>query len=112
MLVDQISRKIYIDGEKVSSKEILSQQLTIDLLDKFISDGVQEIHASTLPASSYTQSKSEMTSKILGPLMRTVNRRLGSNLRMQCHGSAVDFVIKFEVVDLEVCSIQKIGGGA
>lgn len=44
--------------------------------------------------------------------MRTVNRRLGSNLRMQCHGSAVDFVIKFEVVDLEVCSVQKIGGSA
>lgn len=76
LLVDQISRKIYIDGEKVSSKEILSQQLTIDILDKFINTGTREISASDLPSSSYTQSKSEMMSKILSPLMRTVNRRL------------------------------------
>ncbi len=110
LLLDQIARKIYIDGEKVSSKEILSQQLTIDILDKFISTGAREISASDLPTSSYTQSKSEMMSKILSPLMRTVNRRLGSNLRMHCQGSAVDFVIKFGEVDFELFSIQKIGG--
>lgn len=112
LLVDQISRKIYINGEKVSSKEILSQQLTIDILDRFINSGVKEIHASDLPSSSYTQSKSEMMSKILSPLMRTVHRRLGSNIRMQCHGSAVDFVIKFEEMNLPLFSIQKIGGKA
>ncbi len=108
LLVDQISRKIYIDGEKVSSKEILSQQLTIDLLDKYITEGMDQIHVSDLPSSSYTQNKSEMMSKILSPLMRTVHRRLGKNLRMSCTGSTVDFVIKFEEVEMEVCSIQKI----
>ena len=109
LLVDQIARKIYIDGEKVSSKEIYSQQLTIDLLEKFINQGSGEIRASDLPSSSYTQNKSEMMSKILSPLMRTVNRRLWSNLRVKCSGSVVDFVIQFEEVDLDILSIQKIG---
>jgi hypothetical protein len=94
----------------VSSKEILSQQLTIDLLDKFISDESREIHASELPASTYTQNKSEMMSKILSPLMRTVRRRLGKEIQLSCHGSTTDFVIRFESMDLDVCSVSRIGG--
>ena len=113
LLVDQISRKIYIDGERVTSKEIFSQQLTIDLLDEYISNGeeVCVISPRSLGVSSYTQSKSEMMSKILSPLMRTVHRRLGRNLRMSCTGSTVDFTIKFDEVDLELCVVSKLGSG-
>jgi chromosome condensin MukBEF MukE localization factor len=111
LLVDQIARKIYIDGERVSSKEIFSQQLTIDLLDGYINKGQTEFAARDLGSSSYTQNKSEMMSKILHPLMRTIHRRLGRNLRISCSGSTLDFVIKFEEVDLELCSVSRIGGG-
>jgi hypothetical protein len=111
LLVDQISRKIYIDGERVSSKEIFSQQLTIDLLDGYINNGKTEFVARDLGSSSYTQNKSEMMSKILHPLMRTIHRRLGRSLRISCSGSTLDFMIKFEEVDLELCSVSRIGSG-
>ena len=111
LLVDQIARKIYINGERVSSKEIFSQQLTIDLLDGYINNGQTEFAARDLGSSSYTQNKSEMMSKILHPLMRTIHRRLGRNLRISCSGSTLDFMIKFEEVDLELWSVSRIGGG-
>lgn len=110
LIVDQIARKIYIDGEGVNSKEILSQQLTIDLIERFISGWRDEIHASELPSSSYTQNKNEMMSKIVHPLIRTVMKRLGKNMRINCYGSTVDFTVRFEEIDVDIRTLKKFQG--
>jgi hypothetical protein len=107
LIVDQITRKIYINGEGVNSKEILSQQLTIDLIEKYISGWKMEIHASELPSSSYTQNKNEMMSKIVHPLVRTVLKRLGKNMRINCYGSTLDFTIRFEEIDIDMRTLKK-----
>jgi hypothetical protein len=66
-----------------------------------------EIHASELPSSSYTQNKNEMMSKIVHPLVRTVLKRLGKNMRINCYGSTLDFTIRFEEIDIDMRTLKK-----
>ena len=93
----------------MSYKEILSQQTTIDLLEKFVETGLKEVHSKELPSSSYAQNKSEMMSKIIYPLMKTVHRRLGKEIKITCSGSVVDFVVRIDSPDFDLFCLEKAG---
>lgn len=108
ILIDSMSRKLYINWEGTTSKEIFSQQTTIDLLNWLLKSKNNEVKSSQLPTSSYTQSKSEMSSKILTPLIRTLTNRTNKPIRINCRGDLSDFVIKFEVFDIDIINLKQV----
>ena len=83
MILDTIGRKIYVRGERISSKEVPTQQATIELLSAFFG-GRNEINVSELPRSSYTASRSDMTSKLIVPIKKLTKRIFGEELNIVC----------------------------
>ncbi len=92
LLLDLISRRIYVRGERVSSKEIPTQQATIELLMAFFS-GKNEVNISGLSKSSYTANKSDMASKLLTPIKRLTKKAFGEELDIVCRGGVSDFFV-------------------
>ena len=55
-----------------------------------------------LAISSYSKNRSEMQSKILGPLSKIVEERIGKRLPIVCSGSILDFRIELEASDIRI----------
>ena len=62
-----------------------------------------------LSVSSYSKNRSEMQSKILGPLSKIVEELLGKRLPIVCTGSILDFRVELESSDIHIGVIKKLG---
>lgn len=96
MIFDAISRKIYFRGERLTSKEVPSQNAASDLFERLIESMGEEISNASLPASSYSKNRNEMVSKVISPLSKFVRERFRSDLPIRCVGSLTDFRIVLE----------------
>ncbi len=84
ILFDSISKKVYFNGRRLTSKEIPSQNAASDLFEMLIERIGSEIPNRALPASSYSQNKNEMVSKIISPLMKFARAHSDDELNVSC----------------------------
>ena len=75
ILLDTIGWRIYIRWVKLTSKEIHSQNTTIDLLKILIENLWKEVSNSKLPVSTYSQNKNELLGKIILPIKKNSKRK-------------------------------------
>ncbi|OIO75880.1 hypothetical protein AUJ87_04060 [Candidatus Gracilibacteria bacterium CG1_02_38_174] len=108
LLFDMINNKIYLNGEKLTSKNIPSQNTTIEVVSKLLENIGEEISNKELPASSYTSNKNEMLGKIILPLLKLVEEKTSEQLSIVCKGSITDFYIKIGEINLKIGTIKKI----
>lgn len=64
-----------------------------------------------LPSSSYSKSRSEMQSKILGPLAKLTEEEFGLKIGVTCSGSLSDFVLELEDGGIRLGYVRKITNG-
>lgn len=108
LLFDMIENKIYFNGEKLTSKDIPSQNTTIEVVSKLLENIWEEISNKSLPISSYTWNKNEMLGKIILPLLKFIEAKTGEKLQIVCKWSITDFFIKMWEVNLSIWTIRKI----
>jgi hypothetical protein len=108
LTLDLIKRKIYLDWEKLTSKELHSQNTTIDILEILLSNFWKDISNKNLPKSSYSSNKNEMLWKIILPLVKLIEERKKIKLPLICKWSLNDFYIKLKDSDLEINVIKKL----
>ncbi|MEF2175109.1 MAG: hypothetical protein V3575_01450, partial [Candidatus Absconditabacteria bacterium] len=60
LLLDNIEKKIYINGRKLTSDDLCSQSSTVELMTYLIKNIDKSIKNSELPASSYSKNKNDM----------------------------------------------------
>jgi hypothetical protein len=94
IIIDTLSKKILIGGEKVTSDELPSQQTAVQILELLLANPDKDISNKELPSSSYSKNKNEMLGKIILPLLRIVKSKLGEDLPIICKWSLSDFYIK------------------
>jgi hypothetical protein len=108
LTLDLIKRKIYLDWEKLTSKDIHSQNTTVDLLEILLDKLWQDVSNKTLPKSSYSSNKNDMLWKIVLPLLKFVDDKKKLSFPLICKWSITDFYLKLKESDFEINVIKKI----
>jgi hypothetical protein len=70
ILLDAIKRRIYMRGAKLTSKEIHSQNTSIDMLTLLVKNLGKEVSNGKLPVSTYSQNKNEILGKVILPIRK------------------------------------------
>jgi len=107
LLLDTISNKIYLYWQKLTSKDILSQTGTIEILKILIDNIWKEIINRTFPPSSYSKNKNEMVWKIIIPLTKFIKNRTWIALPFTCTGSLWEFSVKLNPSSLPINIVEK-----
>ncbi len=107
-LLDSIWGKIYLDGVKLTSKDIKSQSTTIELFELLLSNLWEEIYNNQLSPSTYAGQQNQMLWKIIMPFKKLVEKRYNEKLPLICKWSLRNFYIKLENTDIKIWIIKKI----
>ena len=102
IILDSIKRKILIQWEKVTSKELHSQATTCDILCMLVQSLGEDISSTNLPQSSYTTNKNDMLWKIVGPLIKTIETKTQKRLPLSCSGWTTQFVLRLDPSDVSI----------
>lgn len=96
ILLDTVGSRIYIKGIKLTSKEIHSQNTTIDMLKILIENMGNEVPNSRLPTSTYSQNKNELLSKVVLPIKKLAKEYFGSEIPLTCLGWITEYFLRLE----------------
>jgi hypothetical protein len=96
ILLDTIGGRIYIQGKKLTSKDIHSQNTTIDMLKILLQHIGQEVSNSRLPVSTYSQNKNEILSKVVIPLRRITKEYFDQEVSLSCSGGITEYYLRLE----------------
>lgn len=108
ILIDKIRNKILINGEYMTSKDLISQSATIEVLNHLLDWKWKEIQSRDLIVSSYSQNKNEMFSKILNPFKKLILKKIGKQISIFCTGSTEDFCLKIDLGTVKISTFGKI----
>ncbi len=106
--LDTIRNKIYINNHKLTTKELHSQTMAVELLKYFLDKKDEVIFNSELQPSSYTKNKNLLNSKVIIPLKRAIKERLGKEIPLSCFGGLHDFSIQLKSHDLKFWLIKRL----
>lgn len=108
LTLDLIKKKIYLDWEKLTSKDLHSQNTTIDILEILLQNIWSDVSNKDFPKSSYSSNKNEMLWKIVLPILKHINDSKKQNFPLVCKWSITDFYMKLKESDFEINVIKKI----
>jgi len=108
LTLDLVKRKIYLDWKKLTSKEIHSQNTTIDILEMLLDRLWEDISNKEFPKSSYSNNKNEMVGKIVLPLLKLIHKENRVEFPLVCKGSITDFYVKLSENNLDISVIKKL----
>lgn len=96
IILDTLSTRIYIGGRRLTSKDIHSQNTTIDVLRILIDNIGQEVSNSRLPLSTYSQNKTELLTKIIRPIRSLISEQYEKELTLNCSWGISSYYLKLE----------------
>jgi len=108
LILDTIWNKIYFNWKKLTSKDIPSQNTTIEVLLKLIDNTEKDISNKEFSVSSYSKNKNEMLWKIVIPLINFVEKNTKEKLALICKWSLNDFYLKLWKINLNIWLIKKL----
>lgn len=108
LTLDLVRRKMYIDWEKLTSKEMHSQQTTLDILEILLNNLWKDMCCSVFPTSSYTANKNEMLWKIILPLIKLLEEKKKIKFPLICKWSLNNFYLKLCDSNLEINVIKNL----
>ncbi|MBU1148712.1 hypothetical protein KKI23_01340 [Patescibacteria group bacterium] len=107
LLIDKTSNKVCVRGECLTSKEIHSAKVTVEILDILLKNINKQVPASQLPPSSYID-RNEMQSKIVSPLVNIIKKKINKTLPLVIRGGLrKNFYMKIDPDDMTIALIDK-----
>lgn len=104
--LDKTTGKLLIQGESVTSKELVSQKATVAILSDLIGAKYFTLHNDELPAS-YGSSRYDLQGKIMSPLVKLVKERTGRDLQLSITGGMYDgYAISLEPSNIVIGVIE------
>jgi mevalonate kinase len=105
LILDEAENKIYIRGKSLSSKEIHSSKVTIEVLKVLLENLDKEVFSRQFKPSSYID-RNEMQSKIISPLSLVIKKRLNKKLLLKISGGlGKNFMMKLSSSNLKIAQI-------
>jgi hypothetical protein len=96
ILLDTIWRRIYLMGTKLTSKDVHSQNTTIDMMRLLLSNIGKEVPNSKLPISTYSQNKNELLGKIIIPLKKITREYFWKEISLTCSGGITEYYLRLD----------------
>lgn len=96
ILLDETSNKVYLNGVKLTKKDIKSQTTTVEVISKLLDSLWYVVHNTEYPPSTYTRQQNQMIGKIIGPLRKLIKKNFNEECPITCTWSLRDFNLKFE----------------
>jgi len=96
ILLNDIEGNIYLQGEKLTSKDIYSATETINILKILINNLGKSVSNKEFARSSYSSDRGEMQSKIVTPLIKVVKKYLNRKMPLYLSGGVGEFSLKLE----------------
>ena len=86
LLFDCIEWKIYVNWKDITSKDLLSQSTTVEVLDCLVSRFWETVSSKELPYSSYSTQRNQMAWKIIIPLKKLTKKYFWKEIDLDCSG--------------------------
>ena len=108
IIFDTINKKIYINGENVTHKDLFTQSATVEIVEVLFNNKWHYIKNNALPPSSYSKNKNDMTGKIILPLQQLMEKKFKEKLELTCSWSIVNFDLMLNTWKIPIRLIKKI----
>ncbi len=108
ILLDEDDKRIYVNGKRVTSRELPTVAATINLFTCLFSASDLTVSSFDLPDQSYFIDRNELQSKIVSPLKIYVEKTLGKHLNLKISGNIADYKVTLFSSDLKIGLIKRI----
>lgn len=108
ILLDTITKRIYFKWQKLTSKEISSQNATIDILDILLENLWKDVSSKVFSSSSYSKNRNEMFSKIIFPLSKVVSDWGFKDFNFKSSWWITEFFVRLDKPDVSIGIIRRI----
>lgn len=109
LIVDLIDEKVIVGGKVPTSKELPSATATVQVVSRLLQSPDGFITSGMLPRSSYSNNRNDMQSKILTPLNKLLQKRLGKTLPIELHGGYSNFHLRLALpADFSVVIAKRV----
>jgi len=108
LLLDWVWNKVYFNGVKLTSKEIPSNSMVVEVLSKIVFNKNYEISNSELNHSSYSTNRNDMAWKVILPLIRFLETNTNENFPLTCSWSLTKFNITLGKTNIKIWVIKEI----
>ncbi len=108
LLIDTLFKKIYMNGIRLTSKEIPAQSTTSEVLSILLERIGEDVSTKEFPISSYVSNKNEMLGKIVLPLVKIIKETFDIDFPFVCKGNLSEFYLKLGETNLRVWVIKNI----
>ena len=110
-LLDGVSKKIRYNGKKLTSKDLVSQSTTVDVLLMLFKHLNKDISNKKLQRSCYARNKNEMLSKVVLPFKKYVKNKTNMVLPLDCKWGLYDYMIRLWESAIPFHCVSKVGEG-
>ena len=93
VLLDTIYGKIYINGTKLTSKDLPSQKAVVDLMMSLLQEAWGTVRSHLLLRSAYSMNKNDMKGKVIVPFQKLIKVHFDRELLIRCTWSLYDFEV-------------------
>ena len=108
LLFDEDDKKIYVNGNKVTSKELPTVAATISLFGQLLESDNFTVSSNYLPAQSYFADRNELQSKILSPLKLFIKKELHKHLSLKISGTLAEYSVCLYSSDISIGFIRRV----
>ncbi len=108
LFLDAVKSKVYLDGQALTSKDIKSQTTTIEIFDLILQDAEHTIKNNQLWPSTFSGQQNQMLGKIVYPLTKLIQAKIGKDFPLECTWSLREFRLKLGKTDIPVVLIKKM----
>lgn len=100
-VIDLDSNKLFIKGKKITSKDLHSAKITVEILEKLINNDFHMLSAEQISVPSY-RDRYEIQSKVISPLIKLVKEKLGKKMPLEIKGELSRFNLKLGKANLKI----------
>jgi len=108
ILLDCIEWKLYVNWNVITSKELVSQSSTVEILDYLISNMWQTVSSKDLPYSSYSTQRNQMAWKIILPLKKLTKKYFGKEIDLDCAGGLWWFNLTLTEKEIKIWVVKNV----
>jgi len=105
---DMVSNKLYVNWQKLTSKELKSASTTIELFEHLLQSKDGKIKNNELWPSSFTSQQNQMLGKIIYPFVKYIKTTLWKDLPLWSVWSLREYYITLWETDIPIKLIKKI----
>jgi hypothetical protein len=95
-------KKIYLNWNPLSSKDLKSQNFTVDFIYAIFTNKEKTLSNKNLPKSSYSNNKNELLSKIILPIKNIVKTETWKDINIECNWTNSSFTIEITKSEIPI----------